>query len=170
MIRQRLPLLPLLAGVWSLGWQTPASQPGPTPRAMWLWDPAPQLSDAAVRARFFDFLTRERVATVWAQVGTEQAASPAPPARSAGIGPARRLTHEAGWREFIGEAPAQHPRRSAHCDYLGIEGVCQAAEWCAGLQSPSPRRAVTASTSISSRTADTVAVQVGAHRCACWTC
>ena len=80
---------------------------------MWLWDPAPQLSDAAVRAGFFDFLARERVATVWAQVGTEQAASPAPPARSAGIGPARRLTHEAGWREFIGEAHRRNIRVEA---------------------------------------------------------
>ena len=66
-------------------------------RAMWLWDPDPMLTGAAARETFFDFLAREQVTVVWAQIGTAD----------------RRLTFEPEWRALLGEATRRHVRIEA---------------------------------------------------------
>jgi len=45
----------------------PSTQAAPA-RATWLWDPGPAFASPDTRASMFDFLERERISVVWAQV------------------------------------------------------------------------------------------------------
>lgn len=73
---------------------------------MWLWDPSPQLSDPAVRAQFFEFLARERIRRVWAQVGTEPQPAAAAQPKPAGQPTVsrRQLTRREEWRALLADA------------------------------------------------------------------
>lgn len=62
----RLTAVPLLALIAAL---SPPADATP-PRAMWLWDPAPLLSDTAARRSFFTFCEQQHVGVVWAQIAT----------------------------------------------------------------------------------------------------
>jgi len=83
------PLVCLAAALVCLS-PVPQAQPRPA-RAVWLWNPGPALTDAASRAAFFQFLEREGIGRVWAQVGLDP-------------GPSPRLSHEAQWRSLLADA------------------------------------------------------------------
>lgn len=73
------------------------------PRAMWLWDPDPQLMDLTRRQQFLDFCARENIGVVWMQVSTQ----PVEPASQPASG-ARVLNQAAEWRSLIADAHARH--------------------------------------------------------------
>jgi hypothetical protein len=87
-----------------------APPPRPYPRAMWLWDPEPQLLDAAERTAFLAFCRREGIGRVWMQISTSVGAlsstGPATDTPVAGARPKRVLEHQAEWRSLLAEAHA----------------------------------------------------------------
>ena len=62
------------------------------PRAMWLWDPAPLLDDAAARRDFFAFCERHRIGIVWAQIATRANVD------------RRQLDRASDWKALIADA------------------------------------------------------------------
>jgi hypothetical protein len=92
----------------------------PPPRALWLWDPVPFLSDRDARAGFFDFCRRHRIGILWAQIATRLDPSP------------RHLVRVDDWKRFLVEAHSRqikvhaldgdphHARRTEHALPLSI--------------------------------------------------
>jgi hypothetical protein len=113
-MRRAFMLAVLVAGFCVIGPSTPRGE-SRTSRAMWLWDPSPQLLDASARASFFQALERESVGTVWAQVGSEPTPDTPPGAEPrTNIRPSpRRLTHADEWRELLAAAHARGIRIEA---------------------------------------------------------
>ena len=119
----RTHLICALLAAMVLAGPSAAADAAPRARALWLWDPAPLLEDAAARSGFFLFCRTRGITVVWMQI------------ELAGQGPDAQLAHAGEWRALLTEAhraglrihaldgSPQYALRANHAIMLGLAGA-----------------------------------------------